>query len=100
MKQIDATTWEDDGGHRIINVHQPAQCAGDDTCMMHKPSDHSMRDLPLVFRVDRMPLAERICEHGVGHPDPDCVAYLDRAAPRGAWGIHGCDGCCGSVPSS
>jgi hypothetical protein len=29
---------------------------------------------------------ERICPHGVGHPDPDDVFATDT--------VHGCDGCC------
>jgi hypothetical protein len=33
---------------------------------------------------------ERICEHGIGHPDPD-----DRRIRTGEdMGDHGCDGCC------
>jgi hypothetical protein len=41
---------------------------------------------------DKPPYTERICEHGVGHPDPDDVGYW---AGRG-YDItrHGCDGCC------
>jgi hypothetical protein len=35
-------------------------------------------------------LVEWQCEHGVGHPD---VNSVDRMGD--AWGIHGCDGCCG-----
>jgi len=40
---------------------------------------------------------ERICEHGVGHPDPDSVAYTRRTKgddAAGAQSVHGCDGCC------
>jgi hypothetical protein len=33
---------------------------------------------------------ERICPHGVGHPDPDEYAI----ASGGDAGVHGCDGCC------
>jgi hypothetical protein len=33
---------------------------------------------------------ERICPHGVGHPDPDHVFYTKRMTDT----IHGCDGCC------
>ena len=29
---------------------------------------------------------ERLCEHGVGHPEP--------GKPHHGGGIHGCDGCC------
>lgn len=83
----------DDYGQTVIAVHSPRQCEGE-TCMIHNPTDHSMRDFPLKFRVDRMPLAERICPHGIGHPDPDCVAYLNREYPHGAWDVQGCDLCC------
>jgi hypothetical protein len=33
---------------------------------------------------------ERICDHGIGHPDPDDIRVRER------WdeGVHGCDGCC------
>jgi len=96
VKQIDAGTWEDDAGQQVVSVHHPANCAGE-TCMIHNPTDHSMRDFRLVFRGDRMPLAERICPHGVGHPDPDCLDFLMRVNPEGAWEVHGCDGCCGET---
>jgi hypothetical protein len=43
-----------------------------------------MKDWPQHYRYDRG-MTERICPHGVGHPDPD-----DRTAN----GVHGCDGCC------
>lgn len=42
---------------------------------------------------------ERICPHGIGHPDPDDIAFK-RNRPRfgedmaKADSIHGCDGCC------
>jgi hypothetical protein len=38
-------------------------------------------------------LIERLCSHGIGHPDPDSLAHLD---PRGRLmlDVHGCDGCC------
>ncbi len=35
---------------------------------------------------------ERTCAHGIGHPDPDSLAWL------GCEGIHGCDGCCHRSP--
>ncbi|WP_169807239.1 hypothetical protein [Herbidospora cretacea] len=48
------------------------------------------------WRSDRG-LMERLCRHGVGHPDPDDIDRKRRA--RGddfAWAeaVHGCDGCC------
>lgn len=46
-------------------------------------------------------LTERLCVHGIGHPDPDSVEFLaskedDPADARWGWGVHGCDGCCRS----
>jgi hypothetical protein len=32
---------------------------------------------------------ERICPHGIGHPDPDDPAFKNPIE-----GVHGCDGCC------
>jgi hypothetical protein len=61
-------------------------------CVIHNPSKHKMRDWPMVLRSSG--LIERQCPHGVGHPDPDSVAYLNWCDNDDAWGIHGCDGCC------
>ena len=89
------------GEARVLETHGPSQCAGE-VCCVHNPSDHPLRDAPLNWRGDRY-LMERICAHGVGHPDPDHLAYLERlgAVTRGVFsvaeeqGVHGCDGCCG-----
>ena len=36
---------------------------------------------------------ERVCTHGIGHPDPDHIAFLPKDKCR--WeSVHGCDGCC------
>ncbi len=67
----------------ITNVHSPEKCKGEH-CPIHKMSDHHMRGWPQHWRNDRG-IMERICEHGVGHPDPD-----DPCTDK----IHGCDGCC------
>lgn len=71
-----------DTGQHIL-VHDKSDCEGYHCCV-HNPSDHHMKDWPLHWREDKE-MMERICEHGVGHPDPDDIS-LDR--------IHGCDGCC------
>lgn len=77
-----------------VKTHGIDQCAGA-LCVIHNPSDHPLKDAPLSFRMDRMALAERHCEHGVGHPDPDSVAHFDSLGIRGM-GVHGCCGsrCC------
>lgn len=79
-------TW-DDGTHLI--VHAPALCAGR-PCVIHAPSDHHMRDWPTSYRYDKN-LTERTCPHGVGHPDPDDLAWRPS---QDYLGVHGCDGCC------
>ena len=81
-------------GQRLANVHSPGACAGRN-CVIHNPSDHHMRGWPTNWRHggfgDIMPPhMERMCEHGVGHPDPDDLAFHGSAAI----GVHGCDGCC------
>jgi hypothetical protein len=68
-------------------THTPETCAGE-ACTLHNRSDHSMRKFPQHWRGDRG-IMERICPHGVGHPDPDSPWPADSAE----W-IHGCDGCC------
>ena len=54
-----------------------------------------MKDWPTNWRNGGMfdikpPHMERMCPHGVGHPDPDDVTNLG----EDVIGIHGCDGCC------
>lgn len=71
-------------GERLVGVHAPAACAGR-ACTIHRRSDHHMRPWPQHWRSD-LSVMERICPHGIGHPDPDEYAsYTD---------MHGCDGCC------
>lgn len=91
----DANTHILVGGQVIHNVHPEEVCAAED-CAVHNPSDHHMRSWPQYFRTDRG-ITERICEHGIGHPDPDHMTwYASCHNPQDTRteGIHGCDGCC------
>lgn len=76
--------------------HWPDKCQGS-YCTVHNPSPHSMVEWQLHWRGDRYPpIYERICpEHGVGHPDPDCIQYLIRELGQAGYtaSIHGCCGC-------
>lgn len=73
-------------GGRTFYVHPKSTC--EPPCPVHAPSDHSLRDSQLLWRGDRY-LFERECAHGVGHPDPDSLAYKRRVgAPES--GVHGC----------
>lgn len=67
-------------------------------CPYHNPSEHHMKDWPksLNSGIRLFPgLVERTCPHGVGHPDPDSVAWYQRMqfGASEVW-THGCDGCC------
>jgi hypothetical protein len=75
------------GSDRVLIVHPKTKCKGQNCCI-HNPSDHHMRDWPQNWRGDRN-LMERICPHGIGHPDPD-----DPNPDK----VHGCDGCCDPNP--
>lgn len=79
-----------DGFH--IKVHPRGACKLPDQCVVHNPSDHHMRDWVLNWRQDTA-VMERLCEHGVGHPDPDDMAF-QKSVGQGWKGTHGCDGCC------
>jgi hypothetical protein len=67
----------------------PSYACAREYCTLHNRSDHSMRSFPQHWRSDRA-IMERICPHGVGHPDPD-----EKKLTKSKYeGIHGCDGCC------
>lgn len=86
-------TFKDDTG-REWSVHDPSNCAGTN-CAIHNPSDHPLNSAKLIIRADsfKFGLIERICSHGIGHSDPDSVAYFEQQGTHGM-GVHGCDGCC------
>lgn len=90
--------------------HAKADCIGRN-CVIHNPSAHHMHNWDINIRTDReYALAERLCPHGVGHPDPDALAFIrlkvdelryllppglkDKPYGPFASDIHGCDGCC------
>ena len=72
----------------LRKVHDESLCAGR-PCTIHNRTDHPMRDFPQNWRVDYS-IMERICPHGIGHPDPD-----EYKLTFNKWeNVHGCDGCC------
>lgn len=76
----------------LSNVHDPSLCA-DRGCVIHNhPSDHPLKDARLNWREDRG-ILERICSHGIGHPDHDSALYLESIG-QGYENVHGDDGCC------
>jgi hypothetical protein len=78
------------GTGQIVRVHGPADCGNDKPwqklpCPIHHPSDHPLKAAPTHWRGDSH-IMERICPHGVGHPDPD---DMNVQLFEGK-GVHGC----------
>lgn len=83
-------------GPHVLRTHPVSLCINDPNCCIHNPSKHPLDSAKMNWRGDRG-LMERICEHGIGHPDPDDIAYKRRTQGdryASAMAIHGCDGCC------
>ena len=80
--------YETGTGQKLTHVHRREDCNGG-PCPIHHPSDHPLAGAKTHWREDRG-IMERICEHGIGHPDPDDVRVRNDLDS----GIHGCDGCC------
>lgn len=76
-----------------VKHHTKDACKGRN-CVIHNPSKHLMARWERRFRPDKQ-TTERVCAHGIGHPDPDDVAYW-RSEGRSEKSLttHGCDGCC------
>lgn len=72
-----------------LDCHEEDVCCGG-VCSLHRRTTHHMRKYRQHWRADRL-VMERICEHGLGHPDPDDYTLTGRAQ-MGA--LHACDGCC------
>lgn len=61
-------------------IHGPDLCrTRGGHCPFHNPSDHHMVRWPRIIRFDMMNLTERVCPHGVSHPDPDSLqTFIDQ----------------------
>lgn len=69
----------------LIVAHE--LCTG--VCSLHNRTNHHMRSWPQNYRYD-VGMMERICEHGIGHYDPDDYKIVHSIEA----GWHSCDGCC------
>jgi hypothetical protein len=83
--------WATSDGAILYNVHPAAECGGA-PCWIHNPSDHHMRDWPMIRRKNGV--VERTCLHGYSHPDPDSLWYLIHVMHYVTPGEHHCEGCC------
>lgn len=86
---------------RVLKTHGKDECSGT-PCVLHSPSEHPLKYAPLSWRSDRV-MMERICKHGIHHPDPDDRAHWERRIGEDpaskefldARARHDdCDGCC------
>lgn len=75
----------------LRTVH-PLSACGDRVCIIHRPTNHHMSDWPLIWREDRG-IFERVCGHGISHPDPDQGQFWAENNQEWKW-VHGCDRCC------
>lgn len=83
-----------DGTYALTGLHPATAECYERGCVVHSPSTFALSDAPLNWRQDRHQF-ERICKHGVGHPDADQAEY-------NTWhgmaheNIHGCcpERCC------
>jgi hypothetical protein len=83
VQHVKGDTWVDDYNQVIVNVHKSYQCRNDH-CTIHNQSEHHMVGFPQKWRQDRH-FMERVCPHGIGHPDPDEIIQNL---------VHACDRCC------
>lgn len=87
-----------DSSGREWRVHKKAICA-DSYCAIHNPSEHPLKDAKIVLRsgspFSSKPhgFVERFCPCGIGHSDPDSVAFYDSIGYTGT-DVHGCCGHC------
>lgn len=84
--------WKNPTTGTTMWVHDSSSCDPDRPCVVHRRTQHALSDRRLLWRSDRG-IFERICVHGVGHPDPDQFEYWRRTG-RSYEAVHGCDGCC------
>lgn len=77
---------------RLSRTHPDSDCADQSACPLHKPSAHHMRGWVVIWRHDSG-ILERLCSHGVGHPDPDQAEFWIKTGTH-HYGLHGCCGCC------
>lgn len=79
-------------GQRLTRTHPPNSGCEEHGCVIHNPTLEAQMIGETFWSLAHGRM-ERICEHGVHHPDPDAVAWRLR---KGLFPNvdHDCDGCC------
>jgi len=80
------------GNYELTRIHPVTADCLQYGCCIHKPTEGHMSSWPYNWREDRG-IMERICPHGVGHPDQDSANWFSRNGKEYE-NVHGCDGCC------
>lgn len=82
-----------DDHFRLAGLHEPNSECYAHGCVIHSPPQTGpLSQAVYNWRKDRS-IMERLCSHGVGHPDQDAADHHIRIGQ--AWqNSHGCDGCC------
>ena len=76
-----------------LTTHKPNAECWELGCVIHCPTQSPANDGDWPYNWRENGVMERICPHGVGHPDRDSVNFHKRGGHD--WvAIHGCDGCC------
>jgi len=93
VRDKDGSLWNEDHT-RTLRTHGLRDDCMNYGCAIHNPSDtiQNREEWPYNWRTD-CGILERICEHGVGHPDMDSARYMDRIG-KDYENVHGCDFCC------
>lgn len=87
-------SWVSGTGQKMKVHAKNSDC--DAGCVIHNPTLEPHKDWPTHWRVGEY-LMERVCPHGVGHPDLDHLEFVRKIKGEEyahSQSIHGCDGCC------
>lgn len=90
------------GPRELRHIHDVTACGnwarmGKNHCVIHDPSDHGMREWPLIWNKDRSQMF-RLCPHLLEHPDPDDVDYWVASGDQGAVDHECCRKCFPGMP--
>lgn len=79
--QLDSDSYDlvEIAGGQLLRTHPASDCLDVGGCPIHNPSDHPLRNAPLVW-ADELRLLFRRCPCGALHPDPDSLAFNNTVA--------------------
>ena len=80
-------------GQLLTQVHYENELCQSQGCCIHNPTDAKF---PSLWREDRA-LMERVCTHGVGHPDRDHIGFVLRTRGEEQAAVESVHGCCGGT---